>query len=355
VAKAGSTQTPVGALTGTNELDLDETTMLPSHGSGTGPSLGGILRQSFPFYAWHDVAAEIESLQPLRTLFVTQPGRDLSEAELRALDQFLMLGDKTLVVIASAVNLERGDDHFAATMSRRGLDHLLSAYGIEVRQDMVRDADAALELMVHGPAGVAKTRVPHVLVLEHLEGAPPEAQRLDANFGGFFRIDALAFPYASSLRVHPERQPDAKLRVVAHTSARATSSESAGDLNLGATVDPTAPQQRHAIAATAEGTLKSAFDGASAEARLLVIASSQFSTNPFARAMHHDDASQFQVMGHHHHHANPALEGAAQIYAQKHLTATILAFKNILDWASDDRALAPCSALVSAKPAASAN
>jgi hypothetical protein len=43
---------------------------------------------------------------------------------------------------------------------------------------------------------------------------------------------------------------------------------------------------------------------------------------------------------------DPTLSPLAQAYAQQHLTATILAMKNIFDWATADQSLIACSAMI---------
>jgi hypothetical protein len=123
---------------------------------------------------------------------------------------------------------------------------------------------------------------------------------------------------------------------------------------------PKPPFEQHVIAATAEGLLKSAFAGkpgagietperAAGASRILLIASSQFLTNPFAYSGNPPPAPpQMQQFG--------GLPGdkdllmIANPYANKHLRSTILALKNLLDWMSGDADLIAASAKILGEP-----
>ncbi len=88
------------------------------------------------------------------------------------------------------------------------------------------------------------------------------------------------------------------------------------------------------MAAVASGKLRSAFPPKRAtsrgDSRVLVISSSQFFTNPFARAAAPSDSVTTSLV-------TP--------YAQQVLTNTILVAKNTLDWMSMDADLEACLAL----------
>ena len=82
--------------------------------------------------------------------------------------------------------------------------------------------------------------------------------------------------------------------------------------------------------------------------RVLVIASSAFLTNPFARAGNGPDMGQMGMMmpmG-----GDEQLLQIAGPYAQQALTNTILAFKNTLDWMTGDTDLLAVSAKILSEP-----
>jgi hypothetical protein len=122
---------------------------------------------------------------------------------------------------------------------------------------------------------------------------------------------------------------------------------------------PKPPQEQRVIAAVAQGKLKSAFAGspddsikpaerAPSDSRVLVISSSLFLSNPFAYAGNGPElGGQFQMFGNV--GGDETLQAVAQPYT-KHLTSTILSFKNTLDWMAGDADLIAASAKLISEP-----
>jgi hypothetical protein len=116
------------------------------------------------------------------------------------------------------------------------------------------------------------------------------------------------------------------------------------------------------MAIALEGKIKSAFAGkeppikdlavpaeSKDKARLLVISSSQFLANPFARAGNAPPMPpQMMMMGGM--GGDEDLQAIAGPYAGSYLTTTILAFKNILDWMGGDSDLIAASAKLLQEP-----
>jgi hypothetical protein len=220
---------------------------------------------------------------------------------------------------------------------------------------VVLDSGAPLELSVRSANGIQTARVGHIPVATHDPAAAGSDQALDQTFAGFFGLQRLAFPYASTLSLHPEKQPDASLQAVARTSARISTSSQDGALPIRLPAQEPAEGERRVVAALVEGQLHSAYSNRTARGRLLVIASSQFAANPFVVAEHHDEQPGHE--GHQHFppgDTNPQLLALGAGYAQQQLTSTILTFKNILDWATGGDALLPCGARLVARPSDSA-
>src|ERR1700722_11342214 len=129
----------IGVLTGHDELKPSDNDLVPSQMGKY--SMQTIITQNFPFYTFVDVdlkGGDSEIADDLDGLLVTQPGKDLSEKELRRSDQFVMKG-KSLAVIASAVNVKANDATMSASLNLHGLDKLLDGYGIAVEKDVVID------------------------------------------------------------------------------------------------------------------------------------------------------------------------------------------------------------------------
>ena len=141
--KADNINHKIGVVTGKDEIKLTDTNLVPAaRGQRGGPSIKGIIEQAFPFYKFEDVDlknGDTEINKELDGLIITQPGKDYTDKELRRIDQFLMEGNKSLVVFASAVNLKAGDATMKATLDTHGLEKLLDGYGIEMKKDAVLD------------------------------------------------------------------------------------------------------------------------------------------------------------------------------------------------------------------------
>ena len=347
-------------------IKLTDANLVPPQGRGGGPNIKGLLQRAFPFYKIEDVdlqdgEAEIDS--KLSGVIMLQADKDWSDKELARVDQFLMLGNKSLVVVAGAVNMKPADPKMTAELSTRGIDKLLGGYGVELRNDAVLDWGTQMRLPVQNQMGQLQwLTFPGISQVQHDDGAEPEEQTLDNSFAAFFRMEEMAFPYASSLLVHPEKQPAAEFKVVARTSPNATvMTGDRVDLRPNLEMRPEGEFARYDIAATLEGKLKSVYADKAPEgftfknkeapevSRILVIASPQYLSNPLARAGNPPPMPpQMQMMGPM--GGDPDLQRFAVPYAQRYLTTTILAFKNMLDWMSGDRDLIAVSAKLTSEP-----
>jgi hypothetical protein len=335
----------IGVLTGHGEIAIDEPNLVDP---GTGkPSIKAIIQQNFPYYDFHgvDLHAGAEPIDPaLLGLIVTQPSSDLRDAELAQIDEFVLLG-KAVVFFVGAANVARGDPKMHANLSTHGLEHLLAGYGIEERRDLVVEAGPGASAWIDSaaPSGVAHTPLPFVPLVTS------EGQRLDASFAPFFRLDGIAFPLASSLVVHREKQPEATLREVARSSPAAVRvGGSDVDLHPLAPWSPTGVSGPTPLAVTAEGTLHGAFDASrksKARSRVLVVASSQFLANPLARALATDNPTGPARLR----PEDEPLRDATRRYAQQNLTAMILVFKNTLDWLTGEDDFVDCRPLTRTK------
>jgi hypothetical protein len=357
----------IGVLTGHDEMKLSEANLVPAS-SGQKPNLQGIVSQYFPFYQFVDVDlknGDAEVDDSLDGLIITQPAKDITEKELRRIDQFVMRG-KSLAVIASAVNVKAADASMQATLSTHGLEKLLDGYGIEMRKDALLEFGRPFRVNVFTQGGPQTMRFPPLHDVRDDFRYKDDEQLLDTGFAAFFRISQVPFPFTSSLVLHREKQPDvtdpAKFKVLARTTPK-TLRETADTVDM-------KPMRRWAakgefnqfnLAATVEGKLRTAFPagdkmGVEAPAqsagtgRVLVISSSQFFANPFARAGNGPDMGQMGMqmppgMG-----GDEQLQQLAMPYAQQILTNTILVFKNMLDWVTGDVDLLAASAKILQEP-----
>lgn len=324
--------TTIGVVTKKDEVALSEPNLVFGKPAA---NLTTIIHNAFPYYRLEDVDVKSAIPADLHALIITQPGRDYSDEELRHLDAFLMRGG-SLAIFASAVNLAPADPSMKATLDAHRLDSLLAHYGIDMQIASVLDARAGLLLPMTGEQENVFLRVPSIVHIDQ------KAATIDSDSPIFFRIEELAVPFASPLVPHAERQPDAKLTILLHSSPdAATNNTPQQDLHFGAATPAPNGQDRHALAITLEGKLKSAFGNtrSTANARLLVVSSSQFLANPYARAS--NPLPHMATMR----SPDPKLEVQATHYARTFLTATIVTFKNLLDWMTNDPRINACSAL----------
>jgi ABC-type uncharacterized transport system len=344
VAKADGRVYRIGLLTGHGEIAPSEENLVPSN---TGKfSIQGIITQNFPFYRFSDVdlhggSAEIDPA--LQGLIVTQPESDLTDAELARLDAFVLQG-KPVAFFVGAANVRRGDASMHAALSTHGLERLLAGYGIELGRDLVVDLDpkASASITTQTASGPVKVQLPFVpLVID-------DDHRLDPSFPVFFRMSEVAFPMASSLVIHRDKQPQATLRELARSSPRAMRvTGDAIDLHPLARWTRTGAEGPVVLAVAEEGTIHGAFDPARESvrhARVLVVASSQFLANPLARAGNAAEPASAPGQG----FGDEPLLQVAGPYAQQEATSTILAFKNTLDWLSFEDDLVDCNLMADA-------
>ena len=364
--KADDIKHRIGVVTGKDEIKLSDTNLVPKQGQGQGgPSMKGILEQAFPFYKVEDLdlkdgASAID--KGLDGIVITQPQKEYSEKELRRIDEFLMQGGKALAVFASAVNLKPSDAKLSATLDTHGLDKLLDGYGIHMNKDVVLDHGAQLRLQVPTQTGQSVWfRHPAIVHVRKDSRMDEDKKLLDTGFAGFFRLDEVLFPFASSLELKRDKQPaDVKLVAVARSTPETNVDKSETvELKLRDNWRPNAKQEQRVLAAYADGKLKSAFAGSPMEgittpersgqpSRVLVVSSSLFLANPFAYAGNGPDLggqfAMFGAVG-----GDPTLLAAANPYT-KHLTGTIMTLKNTLDWASGDADLVAASAKLLGEP-----
>lgn len=334
----------IGVVTGKGELRLSDPVLTP-RGAAT-PNIQDVLHQAFPFYALVpvDLQAGKAVIDPsLEGLIITQPAQDYDLAELQRIDQFLLLGNKSLAVFASAVNVAPESAEHEASLDTHGLETLLRGYGVELDADVLWDHASAFEADVwKEDGGRARFRYPLIPLVNSDPRAPTEGP-LDASAVPFFRMERVAFPYASSLRLIAGQQPaDVKLRGVARTSDDTVSTRATPVSLRPAASYPRGDMRSHLVAAIVHGRLRSAFPVklasgelvpvALAPSRLLVISSSAYLANPFVYA---DSATT----------PDPMLRRLAQPYLSN-LTATILTVKNTLDWMLGSEDFAELSATI---------
>jgi ABC-type uncharacterized transport system involved in gliding motility auxiliary subunit len=364
--KADNLKHKVGVITGKDEIKLSDQNLVPKQGQG-GASIQSILQRAFPFYELSEVDlkdGETEVDKGLDGLIITQPQKAYSDKDLRRIDQFLMLGGKSLAVFASAVTLKPNEPSMSATLDLHNLDKLLAGYGINMKKDAVLDFGSQFRIGVILPTGgITSIRHPGIAHVVDDPRFDEDKKLLDTGFAGFFRMEEILLPFPSTLEILRDKQPsDVKIQVVARTTPNASAiTEGAVDMKMRPNWQPKPPFDQRVIAAVAEGKLKSAFAGAGDSggitapdrapqpSRVLVVSSSEFITNPFAYSGNGPDlGQQFAMFGGA--GGDRELLMIAGQYANRYLTNTILSVKNTLDWISGDADLLAASAKLISDP-----
>jgi hypothetical protein len=341
----------IGLLVRHDEVRLSESNLVPAS-AGT-YSARGIIETNFEQYAFREVdlrGGQAAIPDDLEGLVVTQPGADLSETELRRIDQFVMKG-KSLAVFAGAVNLRPGDATMSATLSTHGLERLLAGYGIDLGKDVLVDLEGSYRMTLSSTSGPVHATFPTILDVQHGTGESLGVQRLDTTFAPFFAGPELAVPFASTLSLAPGRQPRARARVVMRSSPTAVQ-VTGNQVDLAPLHHPwahqiaTLPRRPFAVAAEVDGFLRSAFldtrdvdtpAESVREGQVFVLASPQFLANPFARAGNPADPTDPAAR------ADDELLLLAGPYAQTFVANAIVVLKGTLDWMTMDHDLLECA------------
>ncbi len=359
----------VGVLSGHDEMKLSEANLVPAQMGK--PSMQEVISRNFPFYTFVDVdtkGGESAIDDTLDGLIITQPAKDIGDKELRRIDEFVMKG-KSLAVFASAVNLKEHDATMNAKLDTHGLDKLLDGYGIELHKDVVLDFGRSFRVTMFTQSGLGSVRFPQLLEVVDDSRFSGDQQLIDTSFPAFFRMEQVIMPFCSSITLHKDKQPTASdISVVARSTPHSIDkTDDTVELGL-QSWRPKGEWKQFNIAARVEGRLKSAFpagdkqgvdaapevpDGKSA--RVFVLASSQFTANPFARAGNGEDNPQLRQFGMGPQGGDEKLLQIAGPYADLQrgavpLLYAIMATKNTLDWLTGDTDLLAVSAKLLSEP-----
>jgi len=295
--------TRVGVVSGKDEIGPGDPNLVPFQPI----NLTHLVHEYFPFYRVETVdlkGGEVPIDPELRGLLITQPGKAYTEKELRRIDEFVMRGGKGLAIVASAVNIPRGDPSMTATLERHGLERLVAGYGMEMLNEAILDFGAPLNFQAQGRLGTPVLALIPAISLSS-DAVPTAVARVDTSFAPFFRMDIIAFPYASPIVLHAERQPNAKLRVVAPAKSASPS-------------------------------------------RVLLISASQFFVNPFVYSNRAPPGALLSLDG-----RDPALIQLGTSYGQTNTSRLGLMFKATIAWLAADADEAELAAAL--KPVVSKN
>ena len=266
---------------------------------------------------------------------------------------------KSLAVIASAVNVKASDATMNGVAQRRTASRS-SSTATASRCARTRSSTSVVRFRVNvfTQGGPQTMRFPQLLDVRDDFRFTGDEQLLDTGFAAFFRIPQVSVPVRLVARPAPGEAAGGATRRARSKLARASGPrahhaedpprdgrhrrhEADAPVASEGRVQPVQPR-RHGRGQAEDGLPRRATRWASRRrrvaannARVLVISSSQFFANPFARAGNGPDMGQMGMMmpggG-----GDEMLQQLAMPYAQQILTNTILVFKNMLDWVTGD-------------------
>jgi len=359
----------VGVLTGHDEMKLSEANLVPAQMGR--PSMQEVISRNFPFYTFVDVdlkGGDAAIDDTLDGLIMLQPGKDITDKELRRVDEFVMKG-KSLAVFASAVNIKEHDATMNAKLDLHGLDKLLEGYGVEMHKDVVLDFGRSFRVTMFTQSGLGSVRFPQLLELVDDSHFTGDQQLIDTSFPAFFRMEQVIMPFCSSITLHKDKQPTASdISIVARSTPHSIN-KTDENVELGLQAwRPKGKWEQFNVAARIEGRLKTAFPAGDKQgvdaapevpegkaARIFVLASAQFTANPFARAGNGEDNPQLRQFGMGPQGGDEKLLQIAGPYADLQrgavpLLYAIMATKNTLDWLTGDTDLLAVSAKLLSEP-----
>ncbi len=355
----------IGVISGKDELKLSDTHLVPANqGKPSFQAIMGKIAKSSEIKEVDLKGGDSEIDDQLDGLIITQPTKEYTDKELRRIDQFVMKG-KSLAVFASAVNTKQGDATMAVNLNTWGLEKLLAGYGMKLEKNVLLDYSSPVQVPVMTQTGMAGALpFPYMLHSVDHQAFEGDTRMLDISFPAFFRLQPLAFPMLSTITLDKAKQSG--VRAVARTSDVALALTENIELTKYQPKQSDKPAwSQHIVGAVLEGDkIKSAFSGGDNQgvttpaesvkpARVFLLASSQFLTNPFARAGAGQDMSQFgpqfAAMGG---GGDKELEALSLPYTQ-YLQNTLFALKNTLMWLSGDTDLIAVSGKMVAEPSLS--
>ncbi|MEZ4252264.1 MAG: Gldg family protein [Polyangiales bacterium] len=159
-----------------------------------GPTLAeglSALRESLPTYELEEVSATSPiDASRIKALLIVTPGNEISEAELRNIDQYVMNGG-SLGIFGGGLSLDIQSQEPAATTVSSGLNAMLSRWGVELRSDVALDFQCSRAPMA-GPMGMqVAVPYPPVAILTFDEAAMEHP--------ALFRIPTAVWPFSSTL------------------------------------------------------------------------------------------------------------------------------------------------------------
>lgn len=230
----------------------------------------------------------------INTLIIAGPTTKFSEREQYVLDQFLMAGEKSLVVLANGVNV---NNNLQADKNEGTLPILLNNYGLNIEPYLVLDTASDMASFNQGFITFT-TQYPFFVKIG--------GNGLDQNNAAVAKLQSLVIPWTSAITT-TEGKNSAKVEILAKTTPQAWVMRDSFNLSPQGDFGITgSTKSTYNLAAALSGQLNSAFNKYIAKnketgehktttdnARLIVIANSNFIKDNFV-SRYPDNLTFFQ-------------------------------------------------------------
>ncbi len=218
-----------------------------------------------------DLKAEDVVMDNIDTLVMFGPREPFEEAELEKIDAFVMSG-RPLIVLMDGVLI---DPRTGPYRNKIGFDSLLNKYGVKLNKNLIADVSNS---MVSIPTGLFNVNINYALWPKVVK------KNFDQDNAVVSSLESLTLPWVSSIDIVEENIDKDKVDI----SIMARSTKDACAQNATFNIDPQAKTtdcedtRQYDLAVSLAGELKSAFEeGRSAEAKVMVVADSDFPTDQF--------------------------------------------------------------------------
>jgi ABC-type uncharacterized transport system involved in gliding motility auxiliary subunit len=225
--------------------------LLTGHGGPTLTEGLSALKQYLPTYDIVDVDATQEIAGDLKALLIVQPTTELSDTELRFIDQFVMRGGSLGVLGGSHKVAMEEQQPPTATPTPSGLNPLLEKWGVHIENAIVADEQCGRAEM--------PTRFGFRIPVPYPPAPMVSFTEEQSGHSVLFNLRQVGLPYPSNLTLVDGVDAQIKRTVIAQSSPRAW-------LMTGESIDmaprdswDTGPRAVRTLAVAIEGKLPSAF------------------------------------------------------------------------------------------------
>jgi ABC-type uncharacterized transport system involved in gliding motility auxiliary subunit len=213
----------------------------------------------------------------INTLIMVGPKEKFEDAELKALNEFLVSGG-AMVVLLDGVKIEQG---LTAAKNETGLEKLFEKYGIKFNLDLVGDERNGIASFSQG-FFTFQTNYPFWPKIT--------SESFDKNNSAVSGLENVIFPWASSIEPVEGKIDPAFVSRLAQTTANAWRLVDTFNITPN-NIAPTGELKMHTLALAVNGNLKSAYpakdkkEGEEFAGRLAIVGDSDFLADNFVRGI----------------------------------------------------------------------